>query len=57
MSGPSSNVTGVVYFTQESPTGPVVVRGELKNLDPEAERGFHIQCVSSWLVDGGVMIC
>ncbi|CEL56939.1 Superoxide dismutase [Cu-Zn] OS=Cryptococcus gattii GN=SOD1 PE=2 SV=3 [Rhizoctonia solani AG-1 IB] len=40
--GPNSNVTGVVHFSQSSPTGPVFITGELKNLDPNAERGFHI---------------
>ncbi|CAE6446094.1 unnamed protein product [Rhizoctonia solani] len=42
MKGPTSNVTGVVHFSQSSPTGPVFITGELKNLDPNAERGFHI---------------
>ncbi|KAG9080959.1 Superoxide dismutase [Cu-Zn] [Ceratobasidium sp. 370] len=42
LSGPKSNVTGTVYFSQPSPVGPVFITGELKNLDPDAERGFHI---------------
>ncbi|QRV92149.1 copper/zinc superoxide dismutase domain-containing protein [Ceratobasidium sp. AG-Ba] len=53
--GPNSNVTGTVYFSQPSPVGPVFITGELNNLDPDAERGFHIHefgdltngCVSS----------
>jgi hypothetical protein len=40
-----SNVRGVVNFKQFSKNGPVTVTGELKNLDPLAKRGFHIQCV------------
>ncbi|KAG8758188.1 Superoxide dismutase [Cu-Zn] [Ceratobasidium sp. 423] len=42
MKGPKSNVTGVVHFSQSSPTGPVYITGELRNLDLNAERGFHI---------------
>ncbi|KAG8767577.1 Superoxide dismutase [Cu-Zn] [Ceratobasidium sp. 428] len=42
LSGPKSNVTGTIYFSQPSPVGPVFITGELKNLDPDAERGFHI---------------
>ncbi|KAH7337200.1 superoxide dismutase [Rhizoctonia solani] len=42
MKGPKSNVTGVIYFSQSSPTGPVFITGELRNVDPNAERGFHI---------------
>ncbi|CAE6498542.1 unnamed protein product [Rhizoctonia solani] len=42
MKGPKSNVTGVIHFSQPSPTGPVYITGELRNLDPNAERGFHI---------------
>ncbi|KAF8725296.1 Superoxide dismutase, partial [Rhizoctonia solani] len=42
LKGPNSNVTGVIHFSQPSPTGPVFIIGELKNLDPNAERGFHI---------------
>ncbi|KAJ1303130.1 hypothetical protein OPQ81_011330 [Rhizoctonia solani] len=40
--GPKSNVTGVIHFSQSSPTGPVFITGELRNLDRNAERGFHI---------------
>ncbi|KAG8739020.1 hypothetical protein FRC10_006248 [Ceratobasidium sp. 414] len=43
LSSLNSNVTGTVYFSQPSPIGPVFITGELKNLDPNAERGFHIQ--------------
>ncbi|EIW59681.1 uncharacterized protein TRAVEDRAFT_46982 [Trametes versicolor FP-101664 SS1] len=35
-------VSGTVTFTQTEPTAPVTVSGELKNLDPSAQRGFHI---------------
>lgn len=38
-------VTGTVTFTQKSKNGPVTVIGDLKNLDPLASRGFHIQSV------------
>lgn len=38
----SSNVTGTVIFEQSSSRGAVVVKGELKGLDPNALRGFHI---------------
>ncbi|ELU42796.1 copper/zinc superoxide dismutase domain-containing protein [Rhizoctonia solani AG-1 IA] len=34
LKGPNSNVTGVIHFSQPSPTGPVFIIGELKNLDP-----------------------
>ena len=47
----NSNVTGTIYFTQTSPTGPVYIRGELRNLDPNAERGFHIHELGD-LTDG-----
>ncbi|RDB18087.1 Superoxide dismutase [Cu-Zn] [Hypsizygus marmoreus] len=38
----SSNVTGIVTFYQSEFRGPVTVRGELKNLDSNALRGFHV---------------
>ncbi|KAG5648336.1 hypothetical protein DXG03_004908 [Asterophora parasitica] len=41
LSGPS-NVTGTVYFSQTLGRGPVTVRGEIKGLDPNALRGFHV---------------
>ncbi|KAH8920529.1 copper zinc superoxide dismutase [Atractiella rhizophila] len=37
-----SPVTGVITFTQENESSPVVVTGEIKNLDKNAQRGFHI---------------
>lgn len=40
-----SGVSGTVTFEQSAKGGPVTVSGELKNLDPSAKRGFHIQCV------------
>lgn len=40
-------VSGTVTFTQTEPTAPVTVSGELKNLDPSAQRGFHIQYATS----------
>ena len=40
-----SDVGGTVTFEQAVPLGPVTVTGDLKNLDPSAKRGFHIQCV------------
>jgi len=40
--GPDSNVHGVIYFAQADESGPVSVSGEIKNLDADAERGFHI---------------
>ncbi|KAJ2919209.1 hypothetical protein MD484_g1218, partial [Candolleomyces efflorescens] len=36
------SVTGIVYFEQTSEDGPVTVSGNLKNLSPNALRGFHI---------------
>ncbi|KAI0662092.1 superoxide dismutase [Cubamyces menziesii] len=35
-------VSGTVTFIQPYPTAPVTVSGEIKNLDPSAQRGFHI---------------
>lgn len=40
-----SPVTGTVIFEQATKTGPVKVTGEVRNLDPLAKRGFHIQYV------------
>ncbi|KZT56337.1 copper zinc superoxide dismutase [Calocera cornea HHB12733] len=37
-----SPVKGVITFEQESESAPVKISGELFNLDPNAERGFHI---------------
>ncbi|EJU03235.1 copper zinc superoxide dismutase [Dacryopinax primogenitus] len=37
-----SPVTGVITFTQSGEGEPVVVSGEISNLDPSAHRGFHI---------------
>jgi len=37
-----SSVQGVITFTQESEGGPVTVTGDIKNLDPNADRGFHV---------------
>ncbi|EIW68762.1 superoxide dismutase Cu-Zn [Tremella mesenterica DSM 1558] len=37
-----SSVIGTITFTQEKEGGPVEVSGEIKNLDANAERGFHI---------------
>ncbi|KAK4686573.1 superoxide dismutase, Cu-Zn family, partial [Tremellales sp. Uapishka_1] len=37
-----SKVSGVITFTQEQEGGPVTVSGDIKNLDANAERGFHI---------------
>ncbi|CAE6401338.1 unnamed protein product [Rhizoctonia solani] len=42
MKGPKSNVTGVIHFSQSSLSGPVFITGELRNLDPNADRGLHI---------------
>ncbi|CUA69979.1 Superoxide dismutase [Cu-Zn] [Cryptococcus gattii] [Rhizoctonia solani] len=42
MKGPKSNVTGVIHFSQSSLSGPVFITGELRNLEPNADRGFHI---------------
>ena len=36
-------VSGTVTFTQLAPTAPVTVSGEIKNLNPTSEHGFHIQ--------------
>ena len=36
-------VSGTVTFTQLDPTAPVTVSGEIKNLNPTSEHGFHIQ--------------
>ncbi|TDL23266.1 hypothetical protein BD410DRAFT_787592 [Rickenella mellea] len=37
-----SKVTGTVTFSQSSKLGPVTISGDLKGLDPNAKRGFHI---------------
>jgi len=37
-----SPVTGTITFEQTTRTGPVKVTGELQNLDPLSQRGFHI---------------
>ncbi|KAJ9105454.1 Superoxide dismutase [Cu-Zn] [Naganishia friedmannii] len=37
-----SPVQGVITFTQESTGGPVTVSGEIKNMDANAQRGFHV---------------
>jgi len=41
LTGPS-NVTGTVRFFQPDPRGPVTVEGNLKGLDANALRGFHV---------------
>ncbi|KII86770.1 hypothetical protein PLICRDRAFT_700059 [Plicaturopsis crispa FD-325 SS-3] len=40
--GPDSAVTGTVTFAQSSKDGLVTVSGDIKNLSPNAKRGFHI---------------
>jgi len=40
LKGPTAE--GTVYFTQSSSKGPVSVSGTLKNISPNAQRGFHI---------------
>lgn len=37
-----SPVAGTITFEQSSADGPVKVSGEIKNLDPSSQRGFHI---------------
>ncbi|KZT09149.1 uncharacterized protein LAESUDRAFT_722865 [Laetiporus sulphureus 93-53] len=37
-----SGASGTVTFAQTAPTAPVTITGELRGLDPRAERGFHI---------------
>ncbi|KAK6903995.1 superoxide dismutase [Cu-Zn] [Kwoniella mangroviensis CBS 8886] len=37
-----SSVSGVITFTQEKDGAPVTVSGDIKNLSPNAERGFHV---------------
>ncbi|ORY26870.1 superoxide dismutase Cu-Zn [Naematelia encephala] len=37
-----SSVQGTIKFEQEAAGAPVTVTGEIKNLDPSAERGFHV---------------
>jgi Cu-Zn family superoxide dismutase len=37
-----SPVQGVITFTQQSTGGPVTVSGEIKNMDANAQRGFHV---------------
>jgi hypothetical protein len=39
----NSNVTGTVTFEQSSGGATVIIKGDLKGLDPNALRGFHIQ--------------
>ncbi|VDC00688.1 unnamed protein product [Peniophora sp. CBMAI 1063] len=41
----TGTVSGTVTFSQASPDAPVYITGELKNLDAEAERGFHIHAL------------
>ena len=43
LSGADSSVIGTVTFDQKSKTGPVTVSGNIRNLDPQAQRGFHVQ--------------
>ncbi|KAF8507511.1 superoxide dismutase [Hysterangium stoloniferum] len=40
ITGPT--VQGTVYFSQDSPKGTVTITGSLKNVAPNANRGFHI---------------
>lgn len=40
-----SPVTGVITFEQDSESAPVKVSGEIFNLDPNAERGFHVHAL------------
>ncbi|KAH8089202.1 copper/zinc superoxide dismutase [Filobasidium floriforme] len=37
-----SPVQGVITFEQSENGGPVTVSGEIKNMDPNAKRGFHV---------------
>ncbi|KAG1745992.1 superoxide dismutase [Suillus paluster] len=37
-----SPVTGTITFEQSSVDGPVTISGEIRNLDPSSQRGFHI---------------
>ncbi|KAG1765602.1 superoxide dismutase, partial [Suillus placidus] len=37
-----SPVAGTITFEQSSVDGPVKVSGEIKNLDPSSQRGFHV---------------
>ncbi|KAI0036451.1 copper zinc superoxide dismutase, partial [Vararia minispora EC-137] len=41
----SGDVSGIITFTQSSPSAAVQVIGELKGLDPSAKRGFHIHAL------------
>ncbi|KZV73818.1 hypothetical protein PENSPDRAFT_602400 [Peniophora sp. CONT] len=41
----SGDVSGTVTFSQASPDAPVYITGDLKNLDADAERGFHIHAL------------
>ena len=41
----SDTVNGIVTFKQNKIGEPVTVVGDLKGLDPNAKRGFHIQYV------------
>ncbi|EJC97815.1 copper zinc superoxide dismutase [Fomitiporia mediterranea MF3/22] len=37
-----SDVSGIVTFTQAGLLAPVIISGEVKGLDPNAKRGFHV---------------
>jgi len=38
----TSNVTGVIYFDQDSPDSAVHITGNITGLTPNAQRGFHV---------------
>lgn len=48
-----SPVSGTITFEQSSADGPVKVSGEIKNLDPSSQRGFHVHSLGD-LSDGCV---
>ena len=44
-----SPVSGTVTFEQTAPGKPVKVTGNIKGLDPNASRGFHVQCAYMYI--------
>ncbi|KAH7915418.1 superoxide dismutase [Hygrophoropsis aurantiaca] len=46
-------VTGTITFEQSSKDGPVTISGEIKNLDPSSERGFHVHALGD--ISGGCL--
>ncbi|KAJ8586277.1 hypothetical protein M405DRAFT_364864 [Rhizopogon salebrosus TDB-379] len=48
-----SPVTGTITFQQSSADGPVKISGEIMNLDPSSQRGFHVHSLGD--LSGGCL--